>query len=116
MYEFDPDLVAAFEEAEASVEPWLVGIGPLEQELSTGIAEPLVGAAGYAAAQHFTMDRYFSSPLRRVLAYAGGAWRHRGVTATEEAGLVQVAMAADQIYVCWNDSNQLTLVRCLKAF
>ncbi len=116
MYEFGSDLLAEMEEAEASIEPWLAEIGPLPTELSMEAAGPLSAAAGCGTAQHLMMDRYFTSPLRRILAYAGGSWRYRNVTATEEAGLVQVAMAADQILVCWDTGNQLTQVRCVKTF
>jgi hypothetical protein len=116
MYEFGTDLLAEIEAAEAAVEPWMTEVGPLPTGLSVEAAEPLAAAAGCAAALHVTVDHYFTSPLRRLMAYAGGAWRYRNVTATEEAGLAQVAMAADQIVVCWDTGNQLTLMRCVKTF
>jgi hypothetical protein len=116
MYEFGTDLLAEIEAMEATVEPWMAEVGPVPTELSIEAAEPLAAAAGCAAALHVMVDHYFTSPLRRLMAFAGGAWRYRNVTATEEAGLAQVAMAADQVVVCWDTGNQLTLVRCVKTF
>jgi hypothetical protein len=81
-----------------------------------GFGEPDLGAGGCAAATNVMLDHAFTTTLKRVWAHAGGAWRRRQVTATEEAGLIQVAFAADQVVVCWDASNYLTLMRCVKSF
>ena len=81
MFECDPVLLAEFEEAEASVEPWLVGIAPLE--LSMEVAEPAAGVAGCAVAQTFTMTATsprhcdVSGPMRWSVA-SPRRDRHRG--------------------------------------
>jgi hypothetical protein len=112
------EVLAQLDAAQAAIEPMLELAGPpLPAEMAVPeLTEPVSAGAGCATAQHVLLGHYFTSSARRLYAYAGGAWRSRNVTSTEEAGLVQVAFAADTVVVCWNASNQLTLMRCFKTF
>lgn len=112
------EVMAQLEEAQAAIEPMLeMGGPPLPAEVAMPeLAEPVFAAAGCATAQHVMLGHYFTSSARQLYAYAGGGWRAQNVTSTEEAGLVQVAFAADRVMVCWNASNQLTIMRCYKTF
>jgi hypothetical protein len=118
MSEISAEIWAQLDEAQAALEPLLDATGPMLPAEATmpEVGDPLVGAGGCAVATNLMLDHYFTSPLRRVYANASGAWRYRNVTATEETGLMQVAFAADQVVVCWDASNQLTIIRCVKTF
>jgi hypothetical protein len=118
MSEISAEIWAQLDEAQATLESLLEATGPMlpTEAAMPDVSGPLLGAGGYAVATNLMLDHYFTSPLRRVYAHASGAWRYRNVTATEEAGLMQVAFAADQIVVWWDASNQLTIIRCVKTF
>jgi hypothetical protein len=78
------------------------------------MAESAFGAGGSGTAKHVLLDHYFASLHRRLWAYAGGAWRGRNVSNTEEQGLAQVAFASNRVDAWWDSSNKLTILRCWK--
>ena len=118
MYEMSAEVLAQLDEAQAAIEPMLELAGPplLAEIAMPEPTEPVSAAAGCALAQHVLLEHYFTGPARRLYAHAGGGWRVRNVTSTEEAGLAQVAFAADRVMVCWNVNSQLTVMRCYKTF
>ncbi len=112
------EVMRQLEQAQAELAETLVAAGPpLPAEMTIPeIAEPPVVAAGCAKADHLALDHHFTRTLRRLWAFAGGGWRFRDVGSTEEYGLAQVAFAADTVLACWDASNHLTMLRCLKSF
>ena len=92
-----------------------VGGPPMTAELAPfQMSESAFGAAGSGTAKHVLLDHYFTSSLRRLWAHVGGTWRGRNVTNTEEQGLVQVAFASNRVDAWWDNSNNLTILRCWK--
>jgi hypothetical protein len=118
MAEISLEIMQQLEQAQAELAQMIKAGGPpLPTEVTApGVAAAAVGAAGCAKADHVLMDHYFTSSLRRIWAYASASWHYRNVTATEEQGIAQVAFAADRVDVCWDDNNQLTLLRCWKSY
>lgn len=118
MSEMSAEVLAQLDEAQAAVQPMLELAGPpMPAEIAMPeLADPVSAAAGCATAQHVLLEHYFTGAARRLYAYAGGGWRVRNVTSVEEAGLAQVAFAADRVLVCWDTHSQLTIMRCYKTF
>lgn len=112
--EVHEEIIRELDEAAANVKQEIQMGGPpltIEMEAAGG-----VGATGCKEAQHVLLDHHFTGTLRRLWVYADGAWRHRDVGVAEEQGVIQVAYAANRVDACWNDSNELTMLRCWKGF
>lgn len=104
-------------EAQAELAQSMEAAGPpVEEMAATEALGTLFGAAGSGQAKHILLDHYFNSAIRRLWAHAGGAWRYRNVTNTEEQGLAQVAFASDRVNAIWDSSNILKMLRCWKNF
>jgi hypothetical protein len=114
------EVLQQLEQAQAQIDYGLAaGTGgpPVASTASAEVSsQPVFGAAGSATAKHVLLDHYFTSSLRRLWAHAGGAWRYRNVTQTEEQGLAQVAFMANRVDAWWDNNNVLTLIRCWKTF
>ncbi|MFB0513965.1 MAG: hypothetical protein ACETVQ_00150, partial [Candidatus Bathyarchaeia archaeon] len=98
---------------------------PVEPELEEAVREvykepELVQALGIAVAASGTasyalVDYSFTSNVRTLWAYAGGGWRHRGITDAQVAGIAKVVMESDRLDVWWSD-NTINFARCWKKF
>jgi len=113
----NPDVVRQLEEAHAALMRRIESEGPPVEAAVAGPAAPemVAGAAGCATAQHVLVDHYIGG-VRRLWGYANGAWHPRTIAQVEEEGIAQVAFAADRVSVCWDDSDQLTFIRCWKQY
>ena len=118
MIEIIPEVLQQLEQAQAELTQSMEAGGPpVAAEISTpGVAQPIFGAAGSGTAKYVLLDHYTASSLRRLWVHEGGKWRGRNVTNTEEQGLCQVAFAANRVDVWWDNSDQLTIMRCWKNF
>jgi hypothetical protein len=116
MAEVSAEVLQQLQQTQAELAITFETQGPGVQAGVAAQEEPVFGAAGSGQAQHLLVDHYFTSTLRRLYAYAGGAWRYRNVATPDEQGLAQVAFSADRVDVWWDASNVLTLVRCWKNF
>jgi hypothetical protein len=116
MTEVSADVMQQLEQAQAELAQTMEAGGPpVAAEVAVpGIPQVTVGAAGSGQANHVLVDHYFTSSLRRLWAYAGGAWRYRNVSNTEEQGLAQVAFASNRVDAWWDNNNVLSLLRCWK--
>ncbi|MCK5607503.1 hypothetical protein KAR91_36810 [Candidatus Pacearchaeota archaeon] len=104
--------------AQAELEQSIEAIGPLVgiEDMVPSIGEIDIGASGQGQANHVIVDHYFVGSLRRIWAYASGAWRFVNITFTEEEGLAQIAFCSDRIDAWWDSGNKLTKLRCWKHF
>lgn len=99
---------------------------PVETELRQAVKEiygkepQLAQVLGIVAAQGGTatyalIDYSFTSNIRYLWAYAGGAWRNRAINNSQVAGIAQVVMNASRLDVWWTN-NKINLARCWKKF
>jgi hypothetical protein len=108
------EILQQLEEAQSALEQSVVTEGP--PIAGPQMEETPITGAGSEQAKHLLVDHFFTSTVRRLWAFAGGAWRYHNIASAEEEGLGQVAFAADRVDVSWNDSNVLTFVRCWRTF
>ena len=73
--------------------------------------KPAAKSEGWA--QHILVDYSFAG-ARTLWAYAEGAWRYKPLTDAEVASIAKLVMEAGKVYVWWNTSNVLTMVRTWK--
>lgn len=116
MVEISAEALAQLAEAEAAIEAELEMEGPPVPEAAVGFGGETVGAAGAGTAKYLLADHSFTSGYRRFWANAGGGWRWRTTTTSDEYGIIQVAYASNRVDVWWNASNQIYQVRCWKIF
>lgn len=116
MAQVSSEVLKQLEQAQAQVAYGLATGGPpvAAGVASESSAEPVFAAAGSDQAKHVLVDHYFTSSLRRLWAHAGGEWRYKNVTNTEEQGIAQVAFLADRVDAWWDNNNVLTILRCWK--
>ena len=116
MEEISAEVMQQLEQAQAELAEGMEAEGPLvaTELLAPAAAEIMFGAAGSGRAKYALLDHYFTSSFRRFWLHAGGAWRHRNVTNTEEQGIAQVAFASDRLDGRWDSDNRLTTLRCWK--
>jgi hypothetical protein len=72
-------------------------------------------APGSANAQYLLLDHYVGGSYGTLWAYASGAW-HSSTTnePSDEEGIAQVAFASNAVEADWNNTGQLSLLRCWK--
>ncbi len=117
MTEVTAEVEQQLAEAQAELAQSMEAAGPpVEEMAATETLQTVFGAAGSGQAKHILLDHYFTSAFRRLWVHAGGAWRHRNVTNTEEQGVAQVAFSSDRVDAWWDSSNILNILRCWKHF
>lgn len=116
--EISTDVLQQLEMAQAQLAQSMeAGTPPVSPVLGTSAGtQQVFGAAGSDTAKHVLVDHYMTSSSRRLWAYADNGWRSRAITNTEEQGLAQIAYAANRVDVWWDNSNNLTIIRCWKTF
>ena len=116
MLEVSTEVMQQLEQAQAELAKSVEAAGPpvAAEVAATQTAEIAFGAAGSAQAKYLLVDHYFTTTLRRLWANAGGVWRYRNVSNTEEQGLAQVAFASNRVDAWWDNNNRLTILRCWK--
>lgn len=116
--EVTPNVMQQLEAAQAELDKGVEADGPpVTSDVTPQAAtQPVFGAAGSGKVKHVLVDHYTGSSTRRLWVYAENSWRNKNITNTEEAGLAQVAFAANQVDAWWDANNQITILRCWKTF